>query len=146
MLDDIFDVSRILGETCESFRKDEKKEIFKYLSKDLQKSNYLGFPITNHYNWNNESNFKNFYNKIMSDVVDLEKPNNFENGKKPEISLKFDPVSERGHIDIKIERNHKLVEERKKNYDNLKKDKIPKYKNILFLYIDSLSRTHFIEK
>ena len=38
LLDGLFDVSKILGETCENFRKDEKKELFKYLSPDLQNS------------------------------------------------------------------------------------------------------------
>ena len=146
LIDGIFDVSRIIGENCETFRKDEKKEIFKYLSKDLQNSNYLAYPITLDYNWHNETHFENFYYKVMNDMIDMEKENNFEKGKKPEIFLKFDPVSQRGHIDIKLKKNETLIEERRKNYNKLDKDEIPKYKNFLFIYIDSLSRVHFMRK
>ena len=149
--DGIFDVSRILGETCENFRKDEKSELFKYLSDDLQSSLNLGYPITIHFDWQNESLFKNFYENVMKKMINLETWNNDKekNDRKildPEVFIRFDNLSKLGHIEINVKRNETLAEERKKIFNNLKYKELPRYKNILFLFIDSLSRPQFIRK
>ena len=147
MIDGIFDVSRIIGETCETFRKDEKKELYKLLSNDFQKSNSFAYPITTNFNFFNESYYANFYNNVFKNMINVEKENNYlKNDTKPEIYIKFDPITEHGHIDIKINRNEEIAAERNTIYKNLPKDEIPRYKNFLFLYIDSLSRAHFIRK
>jgi hypothetical protein len=145
-IDGIFDVSRIIGDDCKTSKKDEKKELYHYLSKDLQNSNNLAYPITLYYDIHNESFYSIFFYIIMRDMIDVEKEKNFEKGKKPEIFLKFDPETKKGHIGIKLEKNETLVKERRDNYDKLDKDEIPKYKNLLFIYIDSVSRAHFIRK
>ena len=79
LLDGLFDVSKILGETCENFRKDEKKELFKYLSPDLQNSYNLAYPITIHFDWNTESLFKEFYNYVMEKMINLDTFNTTHN-------------------------------------------------------------------
>ena len=150
LLDGLFDVSKILGETCENFRKDEKKELFKYLSPDLQNSYNLAYPITIHFDWNTESLFKEFYNYVMEKMINLDTfntaQNKNENILEPEVYIKFDKVTQLGHIEMNIKRNETLVKERQKIFKNLEKDKLPRYKNILFIFIDSLSRAHFIRK
>ena len=147
MIDGIFDVSRIIGETCETFRKDEKKELYKLLSDDLQKSNSLAYPITTNFNFFNESDAGHFYDNVFKNMINVEKENNYsKNDTIPEIYIKFDPITEHGHIDIKINRNEEMAAERNTIYKNLPSDEIPRYKNFLFLYMDSLSRAHFIRK
>ena len=49
-----------------------------------------------------------------------------------------------GKIDINIYKNPKLIKERKKLYETLQKKERPKYNNILFLYIDAISRPEFL--
>ena len=46
-IDGIFDVSKIIGDNCKTSKKDEKKELYHYLRKDLQNSNNLAYPINN---------------------------------------------------------------------------------------------------
>ena len=146
LLDGIFDVSRILNEDCNNFRGGEKMELLKYLSPYLNATNKFGFPITTNYTWLNQSHFDRFFNNVMADVIPLDKIdiNKLPKEERPEIILNFDPITQMGKIDINIYKNPKLIKERKKLYDTLQKKERPKYNNILFLYIDAISRPEFL--
>ena len=146
LLDGIFDVSRILNEDCNNFRGGEKMELLKYLPPLLNSSNKFGFPITTNYTWLNESHFDRFFNNVMADIIPLDKYdiNKIPREKKPEIILNFDPITQMGQIDISINKNQELIKTRKKLYESLPLKEKPKYSNILFLYIDAISRPEFI--
>ena len=146
LLDGIFDVSRILNEDCNNFRGGEKMELLKYLPPLLNSSNKFGFPITTNYTWLNESHFDRFFNNVMADIIPLDKYdiNKIQKEKKPEIILNFDPITQMGQIDISINKNQELIKTRKKLYESLPLKEKPKYSNILFLYIDAISRPEFI--
>ena len=79
-------------------------------------------------------------------MIDLDKTdfNKIDNDLKPEVLLKFDPVTEMGKIDIKINRNEALAKKRNDIYNTLLPKDKPKYNNILFLYIDVISHLKFI--
>ena len=49
-----------------------------------------------------------------------------------------------GKIDIKINKNEKMSKERNNIYESLLPEEKPKYKNILFIYIDAISRPEFV--
>ena len=148
LIDGIFDVSRILKEDCYNFRGGEKDELFKYISPLIKNSNYFGYPITTNYTWLNQSHFDRFFNNVMADMIPLDKEelknNNINSLNKPEVTLKFDTITQLGQINIEINKNEKLSKERKNIYDSLPIKEKPKYKNILFLYIDAISRPEFI--
>ena len=146
LLDGIFDVSRILNEDCNNFRGGEKMELLKYLPPLLNSSNKFGFPITTNYTWLNESHFDRFFNNVMADIIPLDKYdiNKIPKEKKPEIILNFDSITQMGQIDISINKNQELIKTRKKLYESLPLKEKPKYSNILFLYIDAISRPEFI--
>ena len=147
LLDGIFDVSRILNEDCNNFRGGERAELLKYLSPLLNTSNYFGYPITTNYTWLNQSHFDRFFNNVMADMIPIDKEeeyNHINPQLKPEVTLKFDPITQMGQIDIEIMKNIKLSQERTKLYEKLPKKEKPKYSNILFLYIDAISRPEFI--
>ena len=146
LLDGIFDVSRILNEDCNNFRGGEKIELLKYLPHLLNSYNKFGFPITTNYTWLNESHFDRFFNNVMADIIPLDKYdiNKIPKEKKPEIILNFDPITQMGQIDISINKNQELIKTRKKLYESLPLKEKPKYSNILFLYIDAISRPEFI--
>ncbi len=148
MLDGIFDVSRILGEDCNNFREGERKELLKYLSENYNNTYNFGYPITTNYSWLNQSHFDRFFNNVMADMVDIDNnsnKNSFINAnQKPEVLLKFDKKTKMGKIEISINKNESLINERENLYNNIPKDSLPKYKNILFLYIDAISRVEFI--
>ena len=149
-LDALFGVKRIYGETCENFRKDEKNELFRYLSNGLENSSNLAYPITTHFDWLNESLLNNFYNNVMTNMIDLDilnhKPDNQRNILEPEVYVKFDNLTQLGQIEMDIKRNETLVKQRQKIFYNLKKEELPRYKNVLFLFIESLSRQQFVRK
>ena len=146
LIDGVFDVSRILNENCNNFRGGEKAELLKYLSPSFNLTHNFGYPITTKYTWLNQSHFDRFFNNVMADMIDLDKINynKIEDDLKPEVLLKFDPVTEMGKIDIKINRNEALAKERNDIYNTLLPKDKPKYNNILFLYIDAISRPEFI--
>ena len=146
MIDGIFDVSRIIGENCNNFRGGERKELLKYLKPSFNASLNIGYPITTNYSWLNESHFDRFFNYVMNDMIDLDKNKKILNNPdlKPEIILHFDPITKLGKINISINKNEKLINERNGIYDNLKISQKPKYKDFLFLYIDAISRPEFI--
>ena len=146
LIDGIFDVSRILNENCNNFRGGEKAELLKYLTPDFNHTHNFGYPITTNYTWLDQSHFDRFFNNVMADMIDLDKVNynKINDNLKPEIILKFDPITEMGKIDIKINKNETLANERNKIYNSLLPKDKPKYNNILFLYIDAISRPEFI--
>jgi len=146
MIDGIFDVSRILGEDCQNFRGGERQELLKYLPKRFNNSFNLAYPITTKYTWLNQSHYDRFFKVVMNDFIDLDKDNYYNNENKPEILLNFNPITELGTIKIIINRNEKLVKEREEIFNKLPKEKIPRYKNFLFIYIDAISRPHFVRK
>ena len=145
-IDGVFDVSRILNENCNNFRGGEKAELLKYLSPHFNLTQNFGYPITTKYTWLNQSHFDRFFNNVMADMIDLDKIDysKIADDLKPEVVLKFDPVTEMGKIDIKINRNEILAKERNDIYNTLLPKDKPKYNNILFLYIDAISRPEFI--
>ena len=149
LIDGIFDVSRILNEDCSNFRGGEKEELLKYISPLLKNYNFFGYPITTNYTWLNQSHFDRFFNNVMADIIPLYKEeiikyNKINSLNKPEVTLKFDSITKMGEINIEINKNEKLSKERKKIYESLPTKEKPKYKNILFLYIDAISRPEFI--
>ena len=147
LLDGIFDVSRILNENCNNFRGGEKAELLKYLSPLLNNTNYFGYPITTKYTWLNQSHFDRFFNNVMADMIPLNNKEDIyhiNSQSKPEVTLKFDPITQMGEINIEINKNEKLSKKRKKLYESLTSKEKPKYSNILFLYIDAISRPEFI--
>ena len=145
-IDGVFDVSRILNENCNNFRGGEKAELLKYLSPRFNLTQNFGYPITTKYTWLNQSHFDRFFNNVMADMIDLDKIDysKIDDDLKPEVVLKFDPLTEMGKIDIKINRNEILAKERNDIYNTLLPKDKPKYNNILFLYIDAISRPEFI--
>ena len=145
-IDGVFDISRILNENCNNFRGGEKAELLKYLSPRFNLTQNFGYPITTKYTWLNQSHFDRFFNNVMADMIDLDKIDysKIADDLKPEVVLKFDPVTEMGKIDIKINRNEILAKERNDIYNTLLPKDKPKYNNILFLYIDAISRPEFI--
>ena len=76
----------------------------------MNKSNIFGYPITTNYSWLNQSHFDRFFNNVMADMINLDKIeyNDISDDLKPEIILKFDPITKK-----KTKQKKKIY---KKNY------------------------------
>ena len=126
--------------------------------KDLEKLKYLnisnkinfGYPLTNNEKYNPNKfgcifssgniSFEKFINEniILLDLYNKNKTLFYENISKPEIEVKLN--KEGGTIIINIQKNESLVKERIKS-----KNKVI-YKNVLVMFFDTLSRSHFFRK
>ncbi len=169
-LDGILDISWYLQEDCQNFRKGERTELLKYLPERYKNTYSFGYPITTKWKYVPESYHMPFFYNLMKNFIDL---NNSQNNNKtnsyeknqPEIILRFDEISQLGKIDINIKKNLSLIEERTKRVHKIREEKIIRSRinnekniskedidniglvdNVLFIYIDSISRQHFLRK
>ena len=116
-----------------------KKSIaVQYLSKELKKSNYLGYPYTNRIPVKNVFDNFFFHNFVPENMINMETFQDTKENPRPEITVKFNEKGI-GKIDIKLQKNETLSLERKKL-----ENPNSKYKNILIIYIDAISRQKFL--
>ena len=79
-----------------------------------------------------------FHNFVPENMIDMENFKETEENKKPDVTVKFNFWGE-GKVEINLQKNETLAKERKK-----KENKDSLYKNILLIYIDAISRSHFL--
>ena len=156
-----FDFSRIYKKTSCLDPDLIKFEIKKYLrdTKHLKyikmsKKNHFGYPLTNNEIFSNDfygcivhpgnKSFEKDINEkvILMDLYKKNKKKYYPNEEFPEIQLIL--TKNGGKILFKIRKNKTLVEEREKIINKIK-DKLM-YKNILVMFLDTLSRVHFHRK
>lgn len=137
-LNGIFDFSKLTGYICEDvdFKfGDVITNLNLYYDTGFDENiTVLNYPFTN-----NENFSKNEYdnqNNLAREVFANIKGGNNKDYKNSEVFLMKNDFGH-GYIEMKINKNYTLIEERNKILTN------PKIKNILFIYLDSLSRPHF---
>ena len=147
LLSPFMDFSSFAG-NCKTIRslKNQKKYFTYFLieEKDFEKTTKFGFPITTNYKYSlrTQNNIKHFNERVSKNIIDMDKfDESTDKNNKPEVILDFS-TDKNGEIKINIEKNETLAEERKK----LGIENNSKFNNILFLFIDSLSREHFKRK
>lgn len=126
----------------------------------------VGYPNTANWPWVEESYFKN-YQKLVFDQISFYKSDSnnnkipLSNEKKEynnlpvEIFLNFNKETNLARVEIKLERNEELIRERRLSIDKInnllknsttsRKRELPN-KNILIVYVDCISRVHFLRK
>ena len=147
ILSPFFDYSLIAG-NCKTIRslKDQKTYFTYFLidEKDYENTTRFGFPITTNevFSLRTQNDVKHFNERVSKNIIDMDKyDNKRSNKKKPEVILDFSE-NKNGEIKINIEKDEYLSEKRKKLGEKYKS----KFDNILFIFIDSLSREHFKRK
>ncbi len=131
ILSGLIDFSLLIN-SCEN-RNNDKKSFIDYLKKFKINLNFskdeFYFPITT------EFGRENFRENVIKNIRTEKKE-----GINDEVSIKF--KNNKGHFEINLKYNKKLVA--KKRF--LAKKFPVKYENIFIVYIDSLSRNHFMRK
>ena len=147
ILSPFMDYSSFAG-NCKTIRslKDQKKYFTYFLikEKDYENTTRFGFPITTKvkYSLRTQNDIKHFNERVSQNVIDMDKFDKLKTKEdKPEVILDFSE-DKNGEIKINIEKNEELSKERKK----LGEENKSKFDNILFIFIDSLSREHFKRK
>ena len=142
----LLDLSKYMGKTCEKIGKssEQKEKLFKFIDENIFKNaTKIGFPITTTKEFwlRTQKNIEHFSERVLSRVIDMDKiPDNIP---KPEVYIDFsDKNNPHGKININLNKNNSLIEEREKIAKNTKTT----FENILFIYLDSLSRQHFKRK
>ena len=140
----ILDFSNLLNINC-----DKRKESEKYLLKQISNLNNsetlkkIGYPITigekQEIKGSSAMYAKTLLDYVKNNLINLDDENsnhNFDISKKPEIYVDFSS-NPFGKLNIKINYSNKLSEERLELSKNIDSN------NILFIFLDNLSRVHF---
>ena len=154
-----FDFTKKYRPTCLDSNLTYEKKIFLKDMKNLKyykisKKNHFGYPLTNNNEFEpniygtivfpgNKSFEKDINEKvILMDLYNKNKEKYYPNISKPEIEIILSKNG--GKIEYNVKKNETLIKEREeiiaKNKNNLM------YRNILILFIDTLSRAHFFRK
>ena len=135
IFDNIFDFSRIGSNTCEGTHND-KKQLEVYIPR-IENYNSIAFPDTTKYSFETESRVGIFHYKVFNDIYNPEE----QTDRKSEVIVHYDEKG-KGNVEINVTRDENLAKTR----NELAKNFPAKYENILFIYIDAISRNHFKRK
>ena len=135
IFDNIFDFSRIGSNTCEGTHND-KKQLEVYIPR-IENYNSIAFPDTTKYSFETESRVGIFHYKVFNDIYNPEE----QTDRKSEVIVHYDEKG-KGNVEINVTRDENLAKTR----NELAKIFPVKYENILFIYIDAISRNHFKRK
>ena len=130
----LFDLSAYLKRTCKGNNND-KKTFEKYLNDSQKKFNKYSYPDTSEFGDNYLSFTEEFANMVEKKIWGYDEETN-----NKEVTVEF--TNGIGKINIQVKRKEKLVEERKKLYEN----NTVQFENIYIIYIDALSLQHFKRK
>jgi len=160
-INDIFDFSILTFTYCSpNYNMEKENKLFadniridKNL-KSLSSLTHFGYPITvnNPLLWKNETEYYDFPNLVLKNIILMDLYNHPDKKYygdeilKPEVEVIYDKKTKKRNIKIDLIKNETLSEERKKIETAPENKNKSLYKNILFIYIDCISRPHFLRK
>ena len=155
---DYFDISFYLHKACKpnSNQENEHKKFLNVLKIDkniLSKSNltHFGFPLTVNNPLFEKNHFNNVYDFVYKNIIlmDLYNQNNsiyYKNIPKPEVEIFYDKQTKARKAQININKNETLSKIRKEIENNPNNTNISLFNNVILIYIDCVSRQHFLRK
>ena len=160
-LNDFFDVSFYMHKKCsvKSNQESEHNNFVKYLKIDkqllsLSNLTHFGMPITvNNPNFTIKEPKKYFSvhdfvyrNTILMDLYNANKTKYYNNTLQPEVEIFFDKKTKIRKAKINLIKNETLSKIRNEIANNSSRTNFSLYDNILLIYIDCVSRQHFLRK
>jgi hypothetical protein len=139
IFDNLLDVTWYMGFNCDNIGNNTKEKtvgVFSLMYND--KYTLVGYPRTEPWD-KGFSLYKYFQNNVLGNVVDMNN-NLLREDLKKNIEVTVDYSQTPPKADIKLKKNEELFELRKANQDELNA------KNVIVLFIDSISRTGFKRK
>ena len=158
-LNNFLNLNKIMKVNCSAesnFNRElnSREVLINYINKPILKNTLrFGFPITTDkkFDVNEDTNPKNFSKLIMDNVLDMDNlPQNLKKEQYPEIILEFQEIKNNkknkkkkylGKINVNVNYNESLANSRK----NMEKDG-SLFDNVLMIFLDAVSRAHFIRK
>ena len=158
-INSFFDISRLTFTSCSPKYNHEKDNnlfinnlLINESLKSLSSLTHFGYPITvnNPVLWKNLTEYYDLPTLVLKNVVLMDLYNHpdkkyyGDNVLKPEVEIIYDKKTKKRSIEINLIKNETLSEERKKIEKNPNNKNQSIYNNILFIYIDCISRQHFL--
>ena len=147
VMDNIFDVSRLLGDDCKQFSFDSRFQMLKHTR--IRNAKVVGYPRTENWSFYWDGTLDVFQFKVLSKLIDMEDenvPQTLKDNVETIVDFNKTPVE----VTQRVNRDDKVAEERAKIFEeynkNAKEEDKVLAKNVVFIFIDSLSRDHFRRK
>jgi hypothetical protein len=141
-MDNIFDVSGWMGEDCNQIRMDDKDNVLRWTR--VKNTKKLGYPRVEKWNFFPDSTLNEFQFRVLASTIDMNDPK-ISQEVKDNTEIIVDYSLPKPEMSVRVTKNEKLVEIRKKIRSSLKSTKYIS-KNVIHLFIDSLSRDNFRRK
>ena len=133
-LDNKMDIPKLTGQSCNIDTIKEEAIWKEYLSEELSNAKRICLPRTQNFNFFKEGLLEHFQKEVFNQIVDLDK-----SPQECEQQIVFSEEGTKLIYDLK--RDEKLAEKRGETNNPNKK-----VKNIIFIYVDAISRRHFHRK
>jgi hypothetical protein len=145
VFDGLFDYTYWFGHDCEKIRSGDRILYDKYLLKNnpnYKQTNRIGFPRTEDYSYDESKHIVINY-KVLNELIDMNDPNVPESIKnKTEVVIDYS--GEESKVLINIAKNYTMLKNKANLYKKFGSQLLSK--NLLIVYIDALSRRHFMRK
>jgi hypothetical protein len=139
--DNVADISGWLGENCEQIRMDNKKQLVQWTK--IPNAQVIGYPRVEKWRFWPDCTLDQFQFKVLYSTVDMEsKYLNEKTKENTEITVNFN--KQPPEVNLRIAVDQQLIAKREQLYNSFKDKTISK--NVLFVFIDSLSRDNFRRK
>jgi hypothetical protein len=144
ILSGLFDYARWLQEDCKIFRGGDKNVFYKYQKKE--NFTKIAFPLTNTFKHYPDSKYLIFQRNVLTNMIDLDQPKiQHENKQNFEVFIDFS--TGKSKLIMQMTKDEKKIKDRILLYQKtLNTPNRSLSKNFLYVYIDSLSRSHFYRK
>ena len=154
-----FDFSSYIKHCTSNYNQQKDlKHFLRYLFVDqsltsLSDLTHFGYPITVNnpiYSKDNPEEYYNLGKFVLSNIILMDlynhKDHKYYNDSilKPEVEVIYDKKTKKRKIDINLIKNETLSKERKEIENDPNNKNISLYKNIMVIYIDCISRQHFL--
>lgn len=143
LFDGFFDLTKLFGETCENTPYNNPQNTLMNLSPKLQKAKILGYPRSENWKLFPDCIYGNIQKIAMEQMVDMEDPL-VPQEVKDKIEVTVNYKLKKPEVKIDLKRDNELAIKRTKIFDKYRNR--VHYKNVLYVFIDSLSRVNFRRK
>ena len=133
-------------------RDNSKAKFYEFANRKKRLNNYgldLAYPDTTPFDFRKHARVGKFHYKVFNKIYDynkrLKKYNNSLNRKNranPEIVIHFNNETDSGELTMDLRQDQKLINKRRREAAKFK----VRYDNILFIFIDAVSKNHFRRK
>lgn len=134
----VFDVSRLLHDTCDNMPTNKFSNNEKYLTDKTAR--IIGYPRTEKWKIFPDSTHGVMNKRVMKEIINMEDPK-IDKKIKERIEVTTNFYKNPPVVDIDLKRDEKLVRERGRVFKKYKDEVLTK--NVLYLFIDSVSRVNF---